>query len=123
MAATSLRTYDVVTGTGTTTGAVTSTLVTWTVPSGASVTFDMTVTGRETTSGDTVSRRMAGAAKSVTGVAALVGTLTSLLSATDATLIGATASVTNSAGTLIGTVTGVALRTIVWEMNINVQIN
>lgn len=119
----SRATYDVSTGRGTSSGTTPLTLVTWAIPPGSSVTVDTVATGRDTATGDTVSRRSLGAAKNVAGVGSLLGSVASLLAVGDAALSTATLTVSTSSGNLVVSVTGVLTKSIDWEVSASIQVN
>jgi len=118
----SAQSYEQIRGSGTTVGTTPLILISWPIPSGRSVSAEVIATGRDTTSGDTVSRKVMTSAKNVTGVAALIGALATLLSSSDLALATASVAVSGSGGSLVVTVTGVLTKTIDWEVVARVQI-
>lgn len=119
----SAQLYPVIRGSGTSSGTTPLDLVTWAIPSGSSVSVEVVATGRDTTTGDTVSRRVATSAKNVAGVAGMIGAVATLLTVSDAALATATLTVAASGGNLTVSVTGVLTKTLDWEARVIVQVN
>lgn len=123
---TTLRTYDEVTGTVTTTdAATTTTVVSYTVPSGAVAFFEFELVGRDGSGNGAVARYVQGA-KNVAGTVSLFGTITGLL--TFATGSSATLATSVLSADVSGTavrlrVAGILATSIEWIGRIKATVN
>jgi hypothetical protein len=114
-------------GTVQTVGATVATVTqTDVIPDNSSVTLEVYLQGRETTTGDIASTMFLMRARRVAGVLTLVNVETVLetfATGSDAALVAATAVIDVSANTLRLRVTGVAATTIEWDGDMRVRIN
>lgn len=120
----SQRTIDKVTEVVTTSNATQTTLITYPIPSGASISAECTVVGRDTSNGDTITTAQKATAKNVSGTASLVGSVLNMVALTADTLLStASVTMTISGTNLLVRVTGVLSKGIEWFGELKVWIN
>ena len=108
------RTIERLTGNVTTTDATQTTLATYTIANGSSVSAEADVIGKDG-SGNTVVAKQLAAAKQPSGTASIVGSVVNLVTTiTDAALIGASVTIDASGATVRVRVTGKLATTIEW---------
>ncbi len=116
------KVFHQVVGSVSTSGAVTSTASSYTVPSAVTVRADARITGRATT-GDSITLEVGALVKNVSGTVSLVGAAFAIgVTQADAAITTATATIDVSGNDLRVRVTGVALIDIDWQTHLQLDV-
>ena len=104
--------------TGSTTGAVTANIGTFTTATDQGYTYESTIRGRNTSTGVTVSFKVIGSFKNVAGTVTQIGNTTILFSRKDTGMNAADVNLVISGTNIVSQVTGVAAMTIDWRARV-----